>query len=192
MKNSNWAGITMAILLPSVAVAALTLPYEFSPNTVISSSEINENFSTLENEIEALQDEMAALKDRAGPFMDSREIENTPLLQGNTYIFPVSVTAAQNGKCQVTATLINPSSGNNTSGTIAVHSAMRVEGVETYDSLSAPVINFNELNEARTVAHVYDVSAGIDYEFGCQAFTGQAVSDVIGDLVDCRTTVVCY
>lgn len=211
MKKSNWIGVILSLSLPAIAVAAVTLPYKFQANDVISSAEMNENFTALASEIEALQDEVKELKasdpsdrltalegkvdilqgQQIAPYMASADSDATALIQGNTYIYPLQMTAQMDGKCQVTATLMNPNSGENTSGTVTVHTAMKTGDNEVYDNLAGPLLDFNEKNETQTVAHVYPVVAGTEYEFGCQAFTSQS-SDPVGDLVRCRASVVCY
>lgn len=65
-RRLRWALTATAIALPAVAVASpVAIPNAFVPNTVISSSEINENFSAVETAVNDNDSRISALEANA-------------------------------------------------------------------------------------------------------------------------------
>lgn len=62
MKAYRILGVIGAILLPGAAIAALDIPNVFSEGDVISSSEMNQNFTAVKTSVDALEDRIAVLE----------------------------------------------------------------------------------------------------------------------------------
>ena len=109
------------------------------------------------------------------------------LTSGDNYVFgSSSITPSSNGVCLVVAQLECRTSNTGTS--TYVRTAMRAGAVNSYDGLWGPYLQANELHTDITTSHVYAVSAGTTYQFGCYV---SASGDWVGDNVNCRSSVLC-
>jgi hypothetical protein len=54
-KRWRWLGVAGALFVPAVAVAAVTLPFTFTPGTPVRASEVNANFAALKEAVDVLQ-----------------------------------------------------------------------------------------------------------------------------------------
>lgn len=78
MRMRNVVGIVVAVAAP-VTVLLAAVPHSFSPNTVISSSQMNENFAALQAQLDAL---------RAAPVWTNGDLLNGWTEYGNGYNAP--------------------------------------------------------------------------------------------------------
>ena len=59
VKSWRWLGVAGALIVPTLAVAALQIPNTFSPGDRISASEMNENFAAVKTKVDALEAQLA-------------------------------------------------------------------------------------------------------------------------------------
>ena len=67
-------GLAAALIVPTLAVAALNIPHIFESGEVISSSEVNANFEAVGDETDTLEARLANLEARAeftGPVFEN-------------------------------------------------------------------------------------------------------------------------
>ena len=62
INYTGLVGVIGALSLPTLAVAALSIPHSFHAGDVISAQEMNENFAVLKAEVESLQARLDALE----------------------------------------------------------------------------------------------------------------------------------